>query len=479
MPCACKQHVYAPKLALTSFWLACLARIDGSSHWIARRVTQGAFILGLCLSAFSLPAMAAGTVQDVSLLPHGDGVRVVIELGRAVPYEQRTLDRPPRLVVDLPDVAWQLPSRRSTRSYRFIRGFRFGKLQDGISRLVLDADRPFEIEKIFELPPSDSSGHRIVTDLLPLPFGSVMTPQRLRGAADVEVAGVTGSTHLPKAKPRETQRVTRRTPERQPVRVRPGNREQRAGRVENALIPKRRPGSTPRTSLRAVKRMIVLDPGHGGIDPGASGKRGTYEKNVVLSTVLELRQQLLDTGRYDVVLTRGDDSFVRLRDRLQIARASDGDLFLSLHADSLATADDVHGAAVYTLSDQASSEEAARLAGNENRADILGGIDLSRHEPIVTQILIDLAQRDANSKSLRIGDILVEALADVTKMLRKQRQQAGFVVLKSPDMPSALVELGYLSNASDEKRLNDPNHLADLAGAMLKAIDRYFEAEQS
>ncbi len=208
-------------------------------------------------------------------------------------------------------------------------------------------------------------------------------------------------------------------------------------------------------------------------------ERGTYEKNVVLDVALELRRQLVDTGRYDVVLTRGDDSFVRLRDRLQIARASDGHLFLSLHADSLANADDVRGAAVYTLSTQASSEEAARLAGNENRADILGGIDLSHHEPIVTQILIDLAQRDANSKSLRIADILVEELTTVTPMLRERQQQAGFVVLKSPDMPSALIELGYLSNAKDEKRLNDPNHLKDLAGAIIEAIDRYFDGEQS
>jgi len=220
--------------------------------------------------------------------------------------------------------------------------------------------------------------------------------------------------------------------------------------------------------------MIVIDPGHGGIDPGASGLQGTYEKNVVLSTALQLRRQLVDTGRYDVILTRDDDSFVRLRDRLQIARASGGHLFLSLHADSLSSNKDVRGAAVYTISDTASDEEAERLASVENRADILGGVDLSHHEPLVTQILIDLAQRDANGKSLKIADLLVAELGDVTKLLRKQRQQAGFVVLKSPDMPSALVELGYLSNIKDERRLSDQDHLGDLAKAIVKAIDRYF-----
>jgi len=225
--------------------------------------------------------------------------------------------------------------------------------------------------------------------------------------------------------------------------------------------------------------MIVIDPGHGGIDPGASGREGTYEKNVVLNTALELRRQLVNSGRYDVILTRDDDTFVRLRDRLQIARASGGHLFLSLHADSLSTNKDVRGAAVYTLSNKASNEEAERLATTENRADILGGIDLSHHEPLVTEILIDLAQRDANNKSLKIADILVAELGDVTKLLRRSRQQAGFVVLKSPDMPSALIELGYLSNVEDERRLSDQDHLSDLSKAIVKAIDRYFGAPPS
>ncbi len=137
-------------------------------------------LLVLGLVNRSLPASAIGTVQDVKLLPHSDGVRIVVDLGRKVPFEQRTFSDPPRLVLDLPDVSWQLPKQRSTRSYRFVRGFRFGQLQEGISRLVVDVDGPFKIDKVFELPPSDTSGYRIVTDLLPLPFGSVMTPQRIR-----------------------------------------------------------------------------------------------------------------------------------------------------------------------------------------------------------------------------------------------------------------------------------------------------------
>ncbi|MGI9418600.1 MAG: N-acetylmuramoyl-L-alanine amidase [Geminicoccaceae bacterium] len=431
-------------------------------------------LLGACLLAGLLmgPA-AASTVRDVTLLPHDNGVRVVIDLGSKVPFQHRTFDDPPRLVIELPDVSWQIPERRGQRSYRMIRGFQFGRLGSGVPSLIVDVDRPFEIETVFELPPSDSSGYRIVTDLAPLPANAPMRRQRVRSKTfDAETAAAT-----PDVPP--LHRPTRRPAAEQPTEP--------AGRAANAETRRARerfaagavPIPAPRPTIAQPKRIIVIDPGHGGIDPGASGRGGTYEKNVVLAMALELRRQLVDSGRYDVILTRDDDSFVRLRDRLQIARASAGHLFLSLHADSLAKHTDVHGAAVYTLSDQASDEEAERLASVENRADILGGIDLSHQEPLVTQILIDLAQRDANSKSLKIADLLVAEIGDVTKLLRRKRQQAGFVVLKSPDMPSALVELGYLSNEKDERRLTDRDHLSDLADAMVKAIDRYFGAPQS
>lgn len=446
------------------------------------------FLSVLLLMASFLGTANATTVRDIKLLPHDDGVRVVIDLGNKIPFQHRTFDHPPRLVVELPDVSWQIPERRGRRAYRMVKGFQFGRLKNGVSHLIIDVDRPFEIETVFELPPSDSSGYRIVTDLAPLAPGVAMRGQRVRSSAYKQNAVQTPP------RPRQAAEVRRRDDTRLPKWRRDKAAETPPPRPQTAaIVPRERPSNAPngivsngratesrparplsRPSLLPSKRIIVIDPGHGGIDPGASGQRGTYEKNVVLTTALELRRQLVNTGRYDVILTRDDDSFVRLRDRLQIARASAGHLFLSLHADSLAQDEEVRGAAVYTLSDQASSEEAERLATTENRADILGGIDLSHHEPLITQILIDLAQRDANSKSLKIADFLVDELNDVTKLLRKQRQQAGFVVLKSPDMPSALIELGYLSNAEDERRLTNKDHLGDLSRAIVKAVDRYF-----
>ena len=371
-------------------------------------------------------AAEATAVRDIRVAPHGEATRVVIDLNRRVSFRPLTLDQPPPRANQQPEVGWDVPRINGARVVGLIKGLRFGRFRPGVSRIVLDVAQPFEVQRVFELPPSGGHGHRIVTDLV---------------AARVPAVSAAA----------------------------PAAVEQRQAAL--AVIPpppKKEPPPARRT------RVLVIDPGHGGVDPGAIGSGGTYEKDVVLAMALELRRQLEATGRYKVILTRDADRIVRLRDRLQVARESDGELFLSLHADSLVKAPEVRGASVYTLSEQASNDEAARLASKENRADILAGIDLSDQEDIVTEILIDLAQRDANNRSVQVADHFVSELKAVTKMARPRRSQAGFVVLKSPDMPSVLVELGYLSNAADEQALRDPAHLARMAEAMVGAIDQYF-----
>jgi N-acetylmuramoyl-L-alanine amidase len=226
------------------------------------------------------------------------------------------------------------------------------------------------------------------------------------------------------------------------------------------------------------ERIVVIDPGHGGMDPGAIGSSGTVlEKDVALRTALALRDQLEATGRYRVILTREDDRLVQLRDRLQIARHSQGELFISLHADSLVSAPAINGASVYTLSEPPFHDQPAPVLSKENRPRILASIDLSDHDDIVSETLIDLARRDTNNKSTRVAELLVQELNGATR-IAKQRQ-AGFVVLQSPDMPSVLIELGYLSNPAEEKALADDAHIARLARAVTRAIDGYFEAETS
>jgi N-acetylmuramoyl-L-alanine amidase len=368
------------------------------------------------------------SVEAIRIASHGHITRVVIDLSDQVDYQHIALGQPPRLAIDLPKVDWTLGDDAS-KAVGLIKGFRFGHPSPGVSRIVLDMAQPFEIDRIFELPPNGGRGHRVVTDLIELPIDGTVN-----GA--IAAAGSNG--------PQSAAMVV----------VRP---------------PARKPSPPPE------KRIIVIDPGHGGVDPGAIGSAmKILEKNVALRTGQALRNRLEATGRYRVIMTRSDDRIVRLRDRLKIARESGGELFISLHADSLVQAPHIGGASVYTLSERASNQEAARLARKENRADILAGIDLSNQEDIVTEILIDLAQRDANNRSIELAEALVEQLGDATKMARRRRAQAGFVVLKSPDMPSVLVELGYLSNAADEKALADDAHIAALAGAIAQAIDLYF-----
>ena len=179
-----------------------------------------------------------------------------------------------------------------------------------------------------------------------------------------------------------------------------------------------------------------------------------------------------------MALTRDGDVFIRLRDRIARARELGGQVFISLHADSLRVAEQ-RGASVYTLSQTASDEEAARLAAKENKADILAAADLSQHDPTVATILIDLAQRDTNNKSIAFADLLAEELAGVTPLVRRHRRFAGFAVLKSPDMPSVLLELGYLSNPDDARNLARPNYRAKLGQAIVRSLDRHFGVPRS
>jgi N-acetylmuramoyl-L-alanine amidase len=191
-----------------------------------------------------------------------------------------------------------------------------------------------------------------------------------------------------------------------------------------------------------------------------------------------LRDLLPATGRYRVQLTRDSDSFVRLRDRIAIARAADADLFISIHADAHPTAD-LRGASVYTLSETASDEEAEALAAQENKADLIAGVDLSNESEVVTGILIDLAQRETKNHSVKFARLVIDAIGDETYLLRNTHRFAGFAVLKAPDVPSVLVELGYLSNPEDEAQLHSTAYQAKLGQAIVEAVDAYFGTRQT
>ncbi|MDP1960706.1 MAG: N-acetylmuramoyl-L-alanine amidase [Reyranella sp.] len=224
-------------------------------------------------------------------------------------------------------------------------------------------------------------------------------------------------------------------------------------------------------------KLVFLDPGHGGKDPGAQGVRGTQEKSVVMAIARELQRELQAGGRYRVMLTRSSDSYVALRERVARAQAAKADLFLSLHADSCENPD-VRGASVYTLSEQATDRETAALAARENRADaVVAGMRLADKPDIVASTLVAMAQRGTVNDSRRLAETIVQGFSrSGVRLLPRTHRQAGFAVLTSPDIPAALVELGYLSNPQDEKLLTVRQHQIALARALRGSVDAHFAA---
>jgi N-acetylmuramoyl-L-alanine amidase len=240
-------------------------------------------------------------------------------------------------------------------------------------------------------------------------------------------------------------------------------------RPAGARLPVKGRPPQPRTR----PRIVALDPGHGGVDPGAISPHGIYEKNLTLSTASELAHQLDSTGRYRTMLTRRGDRFVSLRERVARARASRAELFLSIHADALPDTA-MRGLSVYTLSNEASDRDTAALAMRENKDDFVGGVHLSRQPREIGAILLDLARRHTNNRSLTLARMIVEELGRVVPLLETPHRAAGFAVLTAPDMPSALVELGCLSNPAEERLLPQRAHQQRLAHGRARAIDEYF-----
>jgi N-acetylmuramoyl-L-alanine amidase len=229
----------------------------------------------------------------------------------------------------------------------------------------------------------------------------------------------------------------------------------------------------PSKSSDNSKPIIVIDAGHGGQDPGTSGHSGTEEKNVTLRYAYALREALLKTGNYRVNLTRNDDRYLFLRDRVKLARQAKGDIFISLHADS-APNRSARGLSVYTISETASDKESEALAAKENKADVIGGMDLNTTSEDVANILIDLAQRETRAKSAKFADIAVKDLGREVNLLSNTHRFAGFAVLKAPDIPSVLIEIGFLTTPREERMLQSDGYKGKVVHALVKAIDTYF-----
>jgi N-acetylmuramoyl-L-alanine amidase len=381
---------------------------------------------GIAVAPLAAPVESAPVATDVRVGGDAKSTRFVMDFNQRIDIATFTLADPYRVVVDLPQVAFKLPEHAGEHGRGLIKAFRYGLIMRGGSRIVLDVNGPVRIDKAFTLAAADGQPARLVLDLTATDRESFLRNIEVQNHA---------TPHIPK---------------------------QRSASLSEA-------DKDPRP-------LIVLDPGHGGIDSGTKSYDGKVdEKDIVLAFGLELRKVLEKTGKYRVAMTRSDDTFVPLQERVRFARQHHAALFISIHADSVPRSEGLaEGASVYTLSAHASDAEAAQLADKENKSDVIAGVDLSSEPDDVANILIDLAQRETKTFSVQFARTLVSDIKPVAPLHVNPVKSAGFIVLKDPDVPSVLVELGYMTTPSDLRHLVSPEWRAQTAKAMAQAIDDFF-----
>ena len=371
------------------------------------------------------PGDSYPVATDVRLAGDEAQTRFVMDLSRKIDLHAFTLADPYRVVVDIPEVTFQLPPKAGDSGRGLIKAFRYGVMMPGGSRMVFDVTKPVRIDNAYVVDATDSAPARLVLDLAPTDRDSFLKKMALEGKS----APASAASVAPPPNPNDS------------------------------------------------RPLVVLDPGHGGVDTGTKGPNGELEKDIVLDFAQRLRDRIEKAGKYRVLMTRTDDTFVPLPDRVRIARGAGGSLFVSIHADSLPKKEgDAQGATIYTLSDKATDPEAERLAEQENKADVIAGVDLKDEPDDVAGILLDLAQRETKTFSIQFAHKLVDDLKGVTRLYKNPLKSAGFRVLKDPDVPSVLVELGYVSNKQDLASLLSDSWRDHTADAVAHAIDGYFAA---
>lgn len=361
--------------------------------------------------------------------------RFILDLDRKIEFRAFPLADPYRVVVDIPQVNFQLAAGTGSATRGLVKAFRYGLVMPGGSRIVFDMTGPVKIANSYVLDAANGQPPRLVLD-----FEQVDRTSFVQSLA-------------PESRP-----------ELKPA-ISEGN---------TASIPAVTTAALPPVATTDPRPLIVIDPGHGGIDNGTQSGDQT-EKSLVLGFGLALRDRIEKSGKYRVVMTRSDDTFIPLNDRVKIARSQSAALFVSIHADALPRREgDAQGATIYTVSDKASDAEAERLAEAENKADAIAGVNLTDEPTEVADILIDLAQRETKTFSNRFARLLMDEMKTTVRMHKHPLKSAGFRVLKAPDVPSVLVEIGYVSNKGDLEHLVSENWRNKAVGSMVQAIDTFF-----
>ena len=370
--------------------------------------------------------------SDARLAGDAKQTRFVLDLDKPIQHRAFLLADPYRVVVDIPQVSFQLPAGVGTAGRGLVKAFRYGLVMPGGSRIVFDLTGPAKIANSYVLEAANGQPPRLVLELSEVDRAAFMQSLATESRPDLRAAVADAKAAIDPAAP-----------------------------AKPAEPPDNRP-------------VVVIDPGHGGPDNGTqAGGTDFMEKNLVLAFGLALRDRLEKSGKYRVVMTRSDDTFVPLDERVRIARGHSAALLVSIHADALPRGEgDAQGATIYTLSDKASDAQAERLAEAENRSDAIAGVTMSE-EPVVADILIDLAQRETRTFSNRFARLLMGEMKTTVRMHKHPLKSAGFRVLKAPDVPSVLVELGYVSNKGDREHLISESWRNRTVGAMSQAIDAF------
>jgi len=372
--------------------------------------------------------------SDARLAGDNKQTRFVLDLDKAVRFRAFTLADPYRVVLDIPQVTFQLRAGIGTSGRSLVKAFRYGLVVPGGSRMVFDLTGPAKITKAAVLDAASGQPARLVLEF-----------EETDRTSFVQLLGAESRPEL-----------------------RPG-----IGTAASAVASAEAAAPIEAPAVTDSRPVIVIDPGHGGIDNGTQTSTES-EKNLVLGFGLALRERLEKSGKYLVVMTRTDDTFIPLDDRVKIARNQSAALFVSIHADALPRGEgDAQGATIYTLSDRASDAEAERLAEAENKADAIGGVNLTEEPTEVADILIDLAQRETRTFSNHFARLLLSEMKNTVRMHKRPLKSAGFRVLKAPDVPSVLVELGYVSNKGDLEHLISEGWRSRTVGSMASAIDAF------
>jgi len=434
-----------------------------------KAVVRLATLLTLCWSPLFLAsgAYASIAISSARVWPAQEYTRLTLESKQAIRHNMFTVNNPERLVIDLEDVESGTTLNELTKligtSDPYIASVRVGRFKPGVVRLVLDLKSEVK-PQLFVLKPVGEYGYRLVLDVYPAhPVDPLMALLAQPKAPVSEAASAPAATRPAAEEPIAAEESPAEEKPKLPKSINTGKDDTPPATSARNIL-----------ELRARTLIIAVDAGHGGEDPGARGRNGSHEKNVTLAIARKVKALIDDIPNMRGVLIRDGDYFIPLGMRVVKARKVNADLFVSIHADAFIKPD-ARGSSVFALSEHGATSTAARwLAKKENEADLIGGVNIAVKDPYLARTLLDLSQTATINDSMKLAKHVLNELGGINDLHRGQVEQAGFAVLKSPDIPSILVETAFISNPSEERRLNNENYQMKIANAILGGIKRYF-----